>query len=58
MSNETSAIFQEIKDFIGFTDEDIASLQAIAPIFAAPGAEQADRGPGRRAQAHPQPLDE
>ena len=38
MSNETSAIFQEIKDFIGFTDEDIASLQAIAPIFAAHGA--------------------
>jgi hypothetical protein len=38
MSNETSAIFQEIKDFIGFTDEDVASLQAIAPIFAAHGA--------------------
>ncbi|MBK7827387.1 protoglobin domain-containing protein [Nannocystis sp.] len=36
--NETNAVFQEIKTFIGFTDVDVAALQAIAPIFAAHGA--------------------
>jgi hypothetical protein len=36
--SETQEIFQEIKDFIGFTAEDVASLQAIAPIFATKGA--------------------
>jgi hypothetical protein len=35
---DTQEIFQEIKDFIGFTAEDVASLQAIAPIFATKGA--------------------
>jgi len=38
MSNEMSAIFQEIKDFIGFTDDDVVSLREIAPIFAVHGA--------------------
>lgn len=38
MTNETLAVFQEIKDFIGFTDDDVASLRAIAPIFAVSGA--------------------
>ena len=36
--SETHAIFQEIKDFIGFTDDDVASLRTLAPIFAAHGA--------------------
>ena len=36
--SETNAIFQEIKDFIGFTDRDVDALRSIAPIFAADGA--------------------
>ena len=36
--NETHAVFQEIKEFIGFGDGDVASLQAIAPVFAVHGA--------------------
>jgi len=40
--NETSAVFQEIKTFIGFTEVDVAALRAIAPIFAARGAELTD----------------
>lgn len=36
--SETSEIFQEIKNFIGFTDRDVEALRSIAPIFAADGA--------------------
>ncbi len=36
--SETNAIFQEIKNFIGFTEDDVASLKALAPIFAVDGA--------------------
>lgn len=36
--SETNEIFQEIKDFIGFTDRDVDALRSIAPIFAADGA--------------------
>ena len=35
---ETNAIFQEIKDFIGFTEDDVAALRTLAPIFATHGA--------------------
>ena len=42
MTNETIAVFQEIKDFIGFTDDDVASLKALAPVFAADGAALTD----------------
>jgi Protoglobin len=35
--SDTTAVFQEIKNFIGFTDDDVASLKAMAPIFAAKG---------------------
>jgi len=35
--SETPAIFQEIKDFIGFTEVDVANLRAMAPIFAVHG---------------------
>ena len=35
--SETSSIFQEIKDFIGFTEVDVANLRAMAPIFAVHG---------------------
>ena len=36
--SETNEIFQDIKTFIGFTDDDVASLRAMAPIFATHGA--------------------
>jgi len=35
---DTNAIFQEIKDFIGFTADDVAALRGLQPIFAAHGA--------------------
>ncbi len=36
--SETHAVFQELKDFIGFTEVDVASLRSLAPIFAVHGA--------------------
>ena len=42
MTSEIIAVFQEIKDFIGFTDDDVASLKALAPVFAADGAALTD----------------
>jgi Protoglobin len=36
--SETNAVFQELKNFIGFTDDDVAALKAMAPIFAVKGA--------------------
>ena len=36
--DEAHIVFQEIKDFIGFTDVDAASLRTLAPIFAVQGS--------------------
>jgi hypothetical protein len=39
---DSSAIFQEIKNFIGFGDDDVVALRALAPVFAARGAALTD----------------
>ncbi len=35
--NEQNETFRQIKDFIGFTDADAATLKTLAPVFAARG---------------------
>lgn len=36
--NSNSSLFEELKKFIGFTDEDAANLRELGPIFAEHGA--------------------
>ena len=38
-TTDSSAIFDEIKNFIGFGDDDVAALKSLAPVFAARGAD-------------------
>mgnify|MGYP002777857714 CR=1 FL=1 len=39
---ETNDIFRQIKEFIGFTDDDAVALKALAPVFATHGAKITD----------------
>lgn len=41
-TTDSSAIFDEIKNFIGFGDDDVAALKSLAPVFAARGAALTD----------------